>query len=49
MLKLQSIRITGNCAIFYDKRPPVVPDEKYLIIDDGKKMEVDFFSGALMW
>ena len=37
-----SIHCTGDSALFYNKRPPA-PDEKYLIIGDGKKMEVQFF------
>ena len=36
-----SIHCTGGSALFYNKRPPA-PDEKYLIIGDGKKMEVEF-------
>ena len=40
-----------NCAddssLFYNQRFPS-PDEKYLIISDGRKMEVEILA-ALMW
>ena len=37
-----SIRCTGDSALFYKKIFPT-SDEKYLIIDDGKKMDTKFF------
>ena len=37
-----SIHCTGNSSFLYNRRFPG-PDEKYLIIGDGRKMEVEFF------
>ena len=36
-----SIHCTGGSTLFYNKRSPT-PDEKYLLIGDGNKMEVEF-------
>lgn len=40
-----TIHCTGDCALLYNKRTPT-PDEKLLIIGDGRKMEVEFFRCA---
>ena len=37
-----SIHCTDHCALFYNRRPPT-PDDKFLVMGNGKKMEVEFF------
>ena len=37
-----SIHCTGDCTLFYNKRPPT-PAEKVLIVGDGQKLEVGVF------
>lgn len=42
-----SIHCAGDSSFFYDNRSPA-PYEKYLIIVDGKKAEVEFFGCVMM-
>ena len=37
-----SIHYTGDSSLFYNQRFPR-PNDKYLIIGDGRQMEVEFF------